>query len=273
MRAFTPLGATGVGVFLVCSGYGLEKSNAKNGKKHYWYKRVVNVWLPYAIIEGIALPLHYPEGGLAIIKDFLLIEPLHPFGWYMRFLFVWYALYYVASFAEKNKTALLLLYAFCLWAFCDALHAQNSFSFAIGVALARQNHVRQLTKMHHLILLTLCSGLLFFLRDYVKNNGHDIRLLWNGISLLYYTALTMATIVAYKTFTAKGITFLAKGLTVIGIYSYELYLVHGYAYGILGTPANLPTITAFAAVCIVASLLLHKTDHFTIRSINKHFIQ
>lgn len=56
LRVFTPLGATGVGVFLVCSGYGIEKSFEKGGRYKYWYKRIVNVWLPYVIMELIALP-------------------------------------------------------------------------------------------------------------------------------------------------------------------------------------------------------------------------
>lgn len=46
-RPFTPLGAIGVALFLLCSGYGIEKSFLKNGRKDSWKKRIINVWLPY----------------------------------------------------------------------------------------------------------------------------------------------------------------------------------------------------------------------------------
>ena len=93
MRLFTPLGAMGVGVFLICSGYGIERSYEKNGRVNYWYKRIINVLVPYVFIELIALPLHYHLGLTALLKDLFLIQPLHPFGWYMRFLFIWYIIY------------------------------------------------------------------------------------------------------------------------------------------------------------------------------------
>ena len=35
-RILTPLGAVGVGMFLICSGYGLEKSYIKNGLSEFW---------------------------------------------------------------------------------------------------------------------------------------------------------------------------------------------------------------------------------------------
>ena len=103
LRLFTPLGATGVGLFLVCSGYGIEKSYNKNGRIGYWRKRIINVWIPYAIIELFALPLHIEKGCVSIIKDLLLIETLHPFGWYMQYLFVWYIVYYLFSFIKKRR--------------------------------------------------------------------------------------------------------------------------------------------------------------------------
>lgn len=34
-RILTPLGAVGVGMFLICSSYGLEKSYMKNGLSKY----------------------------------------------------------------------------------------------------------------------------------------------------------------------------------------------------------------------------------------------
>lgn len=199
LRIFTPLGAMGVGVFLLCSGYGIEKSFEKNKRQKYWYKRIVNVWLPYAIIELLALPIHLEMGWQAILKNFTLIQPLHPFGWYMRFLFVWYILYYVFSWADKYKLLLLTLAAFIVYVAFDSLHAQNAFSFAIGVAMAQIRTIENLWKKRYIWIGLAMNVLLFFTRNYVKINYHDIHLLWNTVSLLYNVALIMTVVVSYKT--------------------------------------------------------------------------
>lgn len=269
LRIFTPLGAMGVGVFLLCSGYGIEKSFEKNKRQKYWYKRIVNVWLPYAIIELLALPIHLEMGWHAILKDFTLIQPLHPFGWYMRFLFVWYILYYVFSLAGKYKLLLLILAASIVYVFFDSLHAQNAFSFAIGVAVAQMRTVENLWKIRYVLIGLAMSVSLFFARDYVKINYHDIHLLWNTVSLLYYVVLIMTVIIGYKVLSNKGVNLPYIGLAIIGEFSYELYLIHGYAYQVLIAPASIMMVTKFVLICIVGTYLLHKLNHFIIDMINK----
>lgn len=269
LRIFTPLGAMGVGVFLLCSGYGIEKSFEKNKRQKYWYKRIVNVWLPYAIIELLALPIHLEMGWQAILKDFTLIQPLHPFGWYMRFLFVWYILYYVFSWAGKYKLLLLNLSAFIVYVAFDSLHAQNAFSFAIGVAMAQITTIDNLWKKRYIWIGLAMSVLLFFTRDYVKINYQNMHLLWNTVSLLYYAALIMTVVIGYKTLSNKGVNLPYIGLAIIGEFSYELYLIHGYAYQVLIAPASIMMVTKFVLICIVGTYLLHKLNHFIIDIINK----
>ena len=273
LRIFTPLGAMGVGVFLLCSGYGIEKSFEKNKRQKYWYKRIVNVWLPYAIIELLALPIHLEMGWQAILKDFTLIQPLHPFGWYMRFLFVWYILYYVFSWADKYKLLLLNLAAFIVYVAFDSLHAQNAFSIAIGVAMAQIRTIENLWKKRYIWIGLAMSVLLFFTRDYVKNNYQDMHLLWNTVSLLYYVALIMTVVIGYKTLSVQNANFPYTGVAIIGDFSYELYLTHGYAYQVLITPASIIMVTKFVLICITITYLLHKLNHFIINMINKQICQ
>ena len=273
LRIFTPIGAMGVGVFLLCSGYGIEKSFEKNKRQKYWYKRIVNVWLPYAIIELLALPIHLEMGWQAILKDFTLIQPLHPFGWYMRFLFVWYILYYVFSWADKYKLLLLNLAAFIVYVAFDSLHAQNAFSIAIGVAMAQIRTIENLWKKRYIWIGLAMSVLLFFTRDYVKNNYQDMHLLWNTVSLLYYVALIMTVVIGYKTLSVQNANFPYTGVAIIGDFSYELYLTHGYAYQVLITPASIIMVTKFVLICITSTYLLHKLNHFIINMINKQICQ
>ena len=137
-RPFTPFGAIGVALFLLCSGFGIEKSFQKSGRKDYWKKRIINVWLPYALIQLLCV-WHHPEVGVTgVIFDLLLVRPYHPFGWYMQFLFIWYILYYLTSFVSKKMQVIAFILAsilmICFW---TPLRAQNSLSFIIGILFAR----------------------------------------------------------------------------------------------------------------------------------------
>lgn len=271
LRVFTPLGATGVGVFLLCSGYGIEKSFERNVRNKYWYKRIIKVWFPYAVVELMTLPWHWNLGWKSIVADFVLIQPLHPFGWYMRFLFAWYFLFYVFSFTGKYRFPLLLFAGIITWTVLDTLHAQNAFSFAMGVILARMKLIECLWKRKYLWIGLVVCILFFFVRDYFKNHYLDIRILWNTISLLYYSSLVLTVLIGYKYLSNNGFLLPYIGLDVIGAFSYELYLVHGYAYDILTPPASVATVSIFVLVCIAGSFLLNKLNNYIINMINKLF--
>ena len=49
-RLLSPLGGTGVAIFLVTSGYGLMESYKRVGLENFWKKRLLRVWIPYAIV-------------------------------------------------------------------------------------------------------------------------------------------------------------------------------------------------------------------------------
>lgn len=269
LRVFTPLGAIGVGIFLLCSGYGIEKSVAKNGPNKYWYKRLLNVWVPYVLVELLALPLHWECGWLTVLKDLTLIQPLHPFGWYMRFLFVWYILYYVSTFTGKYKLSLLLIASIVIWCLFNSLHAQNAFSFVVGVMMAQLKVLESLWKRKYVLIGLVISVVFFIFRDYTKNHYHDIHLLWNSVSLIYYVALIMTVVISYKLLSISNVKLPYKGLTIIGVYSYEMYLIHGYAYSVLDTPASVLMVTKFTMICIIGSFLFHKLS----RSFVEHIKQ
>lgn len=102
-RVLTPLGAVGVGLFLICSGYGLEKSYLKNGLSKYWTKKLYGIYMPWVLIELIGLFFHPQVSSLDFIFDLTLVHPLHPFGWYMQFLLIWYVAFYVVKLVLKHQ--------------------------------------------------------------------------------------------------------------------------------------------------------------------------
>lgn len=70
IRYLTPLGGIGVAMFLMLSGFGINESWKKNGHKQYWRKRFISFFVPYCIVEIVAIPL---RGGTPRLQSAYLI--------------------------------------------------------------------------------------------------------------------------------------------------------------------------------------------------------
>ena len=256
-RPFTPLGAIGVALFLLCSGFGIEKSFQKIGRKDYWKKRIINVWLPYALIELLCV-WHHPEVGIiGIIQDLLLIQPCHPFGWYMQSLFIWYILYYLTTFVSKKlQVAAFLLACILMICFWTPLRAQNSLSFLIGILFAR-NEAKFLSfaNWKSLIVATILSGGVFLVRERVlRIEGFQDTVGWNVFSLVYYMILATFFYIILIMVCKPANEKMLRGFYMIGLISYEVYLVHGYTYAYLKTSDLLPMVVFFVATFVLSHL-------------------
>ena len=110
-------GALGVAIFLIVSGYGLEKSWQKSGLYRFWQKRIAKVWLPY-VIWSIGLFSFYQVtkvkdlAGLSKINTITAIIGLNPYTkidmtmWYIPYIFLSYLIFYCCkkiSPKESNK--------------------------------------------------------------------------------------------------------------------------------------------------------------------------
>ena len=62
------IAGTGVALFLICSGYGLEISYEKNGLQGFWKKRLLGVCFPFWLIEVVGLLIT----GTFSVKMYLL---------------------------------------------------------------------------------------------------------------------------------------------------------------------------------------------------------
>lgn len=84
------IAAIGVSLFLICSGYGLEKSYSKHGKEEFWSKKLKKVFVPYFVIMLIG-DLFIHSNMINLCKDASIILSNQ---WYISFIFIWYAIYY-----------------------------------------------------------------------------------------------------------------------------------------------------------------------------------
>ena len=234
IRYLTPLGSWGVALFLICSGYGLEKSLLKNGLKSYWKKRILTAYVPYLVFEIFGYCFLYGAIDLpAIIKDLLLIEPLHPFGWYMQCLFLYYIAFWISALAEKKsvvlKYCILTASAVLMFVFLRSLFKQQLFSFILGVLMAKfdgfsQKYIRKLgigIPLLSLGALALAAKQVGFIR--------------NGPSVIFYSAeavqcsaLAIGTISVIACLICVIPRCFYKPVALLGVISFELYLIHGF---------------------------------------------
>ena len=143
IRFLNPFGSCGVVLFLIVSGYGMYKSYELKGLKHFWVKKFLHILLPYIIIQSLFL--YFFEGGgknlsaRTVISDFLLITPLHPYGWYLRYLFVCYIIFYIVfklKFSNKIKGIATTITCALISSYMGYLEQIAMFAFSLGVLFA-----------------------------------------------------------------------------------------------------------------------------------------
>lgn len=143
----------GVALFLICSGYGLEKSYQKNGLSSFWSKRILKVCIPFWVVELLGMIV---SGGFALdkyIKDSLFIEPATSYGWYMQYIVICYLIFFLSKVWNKvgkhpvDCQIWIMIAAFATWFLIESiwtsnpampfLKARQMMCFPCGVLIAR----------------------------------------------------------------------------------------------------------------------------------------
>lgn len=237
VRWFTPLGGIGVAMFLIISGFGLAESYKKTGLKNYWVKKLINVYIPYAIIRGIIILFQICMGEKYNIVDtllgFVFIKNLHSYDWYMGYLFIWYFVFYFVNLINtdnKKKFLLFLIASITMFfVFKRNLYAEQSVSFLFGIYLSyyNKNSDKAFLKGSLFIIIGIVA---LALKQVPVIRGLDIAILWNFIQLVNKFCIGCGMI--YCLYLIMKIINL-KLVYYIGVISFELYLIHGYTIGFL----------------------------------------
>ena len=242
------IAGTGVAVFLILSGYGLERSYEKSGLKGFWTKRFIRVLLPFWIVELFHEILNKIFNIKEFIKKgFLLGEA----GWYVIYILECYVIFYlikiVWSFVSKKMVfkddskkenaeimlfwgvfTVFLIYEIIKPAMGDItfLRSRQMYSFPLGILIAKYSEKikEELSKKSagYYALVTGAVGIIFMAItqfEPVKSNNYLMDLIYMptvlplGISLLM-VAICLPAII-------KNVF-----LYVCGMVSYEIFLVH-----------------------------------------------
>ena len=221
----TPLGGTGVAMFLFLSGYGLNESYKKHGLTSYWQKKIKRVFIPYAIVVTLLCVYHGKFDFLAYVLN---ITGLKPSYWYIGFLMKWYIIYYLFTrFAKKYRMMLMFICAIFILLLFPNIEAEQGFSFLCGVCASiyidflRSVSFRKLIGVGIVALLVGISFLAVKQLPYVRLHAFDW--IYNVVQCGIKLPLGIVVMIGITWFSWLSAS---RFLQLAGALSYELYLVH-----------------------------------------------
>lgn len=225
-RLLTSLGGTGVAIFLITSGYGLMESYKRIGLEKFWQKRLLRVWMPYAIV---CVLLCIFKGGtvLALLKNLVLITS--PF-WFVKYIVVYYVLLYITlKFFERYKTYIFFFIAFLSLFILKGVEGEQAFSFLVGVLCSiYRDSLRSYFDMNKKryarvgIPMFLLGALFLFIKQFpeVRDSSYIVMNVVQAFIKLPFASSIILMIVYFTRVKSNPMLYL------MGLISYELYLVH-----------------------------------------------
>lgn len=218
------------------------------------------------------LPLKAYDGAIDVILDLTLLSPNFGLGWYLSYLLIWYVVFWVLHrFVRDNKTRLIVMSVITIalmvyYGFKSGIRFEQSFAFPLGVMMANyEDKSKKFFKGGVVVALLAVGVVLLGIKQtsYVRNMPEIILNILNlvmkesvGIGLVMGVVVVSESRNWIRT---KDI--LIKILTPIGLASYELYLVHGYALGIFNLKYSKWLLVAmFIGISVVVTALLYIID-------------
>lgn len=268
------LGAQGVAIFLILSGYGLTQSFLKKGlDSSFLIRRLKTVVLPYSLVTLIWIVIDSLYGQIYSLKTVLLSLvgfdlnlTLDATMWYISFILIWYFLFYFTfRFPLPNPLRVLLLFGYAYifrYQIRSSITEQvywewglHAFMFPAGVTwafLSSRFNIRKWMIYPLAIVAVLSFG--FYLFN-VTNNDSGL-----GPYMVSNFSFALAIIALIIIFRELQIGF--PPLRFIGSISYEIYLLEAvlmYKYSLLYLfPNKVFSLLFYFLGLILLSLVLQR---------------
>ncbi|MGL1902926.1 MAG: acyltransferase [Fibrobacterales bacterium] len=256
-RLIKNFGYIGVDIFFVLSGLGLVYSRNKNKEplSRFFAKRFVRILPAYWIIITLSLiTLQFYTGIMTPLWLLLRYSTLgfwlniNSYGWYIPTAFMFYLLFpSLNSLYQKHcfrSTIILSLISILMGIisyFIELNHLIIVFSrlpaFLIGIHVGHTLLHKSETQYNRVIMYTLSSSALasvvVLLQLFNYDDTYKAGLLWYPIAIMALPiTLCLADTIRWITTIKKIPRFLLTFLSFCGTYSLEIFLVHGWIYGL-----------------------------------------
>lgn len=269
LSVVNPLGPLGVFLFLFLSGYGLYSSYQAKGRRYYFRKRLLKVYIPYLatvlLFVGISIIIENQFLFSDVIKYMLLLKLPQGSYWFLILMFYWYIVFYfIAPIIDKPKFSVPILFATSV--FIIALvgfsvgFIWQLFSFPMGVLVAcykdkANSIICAIRKPVNGIVLLLIAFVCVIVKKtpYVESRklGFLDTLMQMGIT--YSLGILL---IGYKDLIKKN-GIIDRVTLFIGSISYELYLAHALPLDYLKVNNSIKYFEIYTLLVIAVTIILY----------------
>ena len=231
-------GVTGVAIFFFLSSYGLTRSQLvkKDSISSFFTKRLTKVYIPLVLTNVLCLALRY--SGQSFVQSFLQILNvgvlLDLATWFCNVIIVCYVIFYVSNRLKKDwmkilvNWILMLSLAVALVAYFPnrPCYVYSLVAFPLGGMVAILQDKMNMTK---LMMITFLPVVAFFGSMAMFCTGYKTYLFANLCCSAVILCL-MLILVGLRnnrmSLIFELVYSLKKPASFIGLYSYEIYLLH-----------------------------------------------
>ena len=231
-------GVTGVAIFFFLSSYGLTRSQLvkKDSISSFFTKRLTKVYIPLVLTNVLCLALKY--SGQSFVQSFLQILNvgvlLDLATWFCNVIIVCYVIFYVSNRLKKDwmkilvNWILMLSLAVALVAYFPnrPCYVYSLVAFPLGGMVAILQDKMNMTK---LMMITFLPVVAFFGSMAMFCTGYKTYLFANICCSAVILCLMLILVELRNnrmSLIFELVYSLKKPASFIGLYSYEIYLLH-----------------------------------------------
>ena len=223
-----PIGLASLAAFLICSGFGLQKSFEKNGLKGFFRKRLIRIIIPYWIAIAAYFLLKPSEFSLMNLLKALIFIDTYSYWWFVQFIVASYMIFFLVYRFIPEKFRLPCIFFLSALYFAvmkNDLQAAQSFSVPVGILIAKYGSRLNFSqkKAAFISLGSLFLGIAFLAAKFLPPIHDGVYPIYNTFQVLI--SLFFAITIIGMSYTLMKL-FLIRMLAFAGRLSYELYLTH-----------------------------------------------
>ena len=253
VRIFTPFGGIAVSLFLLLSGYGLNESYKRKGLNGYWIKKIVRIFLPYAIFISV---LTLSRQDMNITSYFLDVLAIKTSLWYVEFLFRWYLVFWlIKKYVRQYALCAFFLFGVIMFFISESpLEREQVFAFPVGVAISyysdRLIHIsKEKYEMFAICCFVLGCAFLVFRSTAIVHNSSILYTIVESIVVLSYGICLLIALYPMKAL------YRSLFLKIVGAASFELYIIHSSFMTTF--PATIGYGCLYIGLCVLTAYLFY----------------
>lgn len=234
---FTPMGGVGVAIFLFLSGFGLTESFKMKGIGGFLQGRLKRVWLPFALFYVGMYMLYDNHDWQKLVLNVLSVR--QDDYWYVHYMLRCYIVFWIAfKFAYKYRWWLLVAFSLYTFLGMEGSRIEQWLSFPFGVLMSERKTWLMALTSRKVTWIMIVVGTIGITALAVKQMPIVREQMGTWIYSLVETFIKLPLgifVMAVLWLLPSRWIIGNRMLTLCGLLSYELYLVHMQMLGLVNS--------------------------------------